>query len=59
MNDHIRYFDKILWKARASLAAAVARNDSASEDRLLRKIERLKAAIDALNGAGADERTDR
>lgn len=48
MNDHAEYFEKLLWKARANLAAAVARNDSAAESGLLRKIEHLEAAIAAL-----------
>ena len=48
MNEHAEYFEKLLRKARANLAAAVARRDSASEEGILRKIEHLKAAIAAL-----------
>lgn len=48
MSEHVEYFEKLLWKARANLAAAVARNDSEAESGLLRKIEHLEAAIAAL-----------
>ena len=51
MNEHAEYFEKLLRKARANLAAAVARNDSGAESGLLHKIEHLKAAIAALEEA--------
>lgn len=47
-NEHAEYFEKLLRKARANLAAAVARNDREAESGLLRKITHLKAAIAAL-----------